>query len=173
MPTRPRSTGLSGTISCYKDYNSGSQRHLVKKGRTMLKLTTSSPSEQLAELAEAAGREHWGAEWERVKRQAERNDQGERQWWRAGTPGIIGDYSGNDPMQIMERRLARLARFRVWISQDPAFAALIDTTLKSRAQTISRRQVIITVAVSVVSLVVGWLLSAISPATTLAHLIGH
>jgi hypothetical protein len=140
----------------------------------MLKLMTKpSPSEQLAELAEAAGREHWGADWDRVKRQAERVNQIEGDWWQLPSGPVLPQRDGDDSMPILERRLARLARFRTWITQDPTFAALIDTTLKSRAQTISRRQVIITGAVFVLSLVVGWLLSAISPASTLAHLIGH
>lgn len=73
------------------------------------------------------------------------------------------------PVMILIRRMDRMSRFRVWITQDPEFASIIDTALNNRAKESSRRQLVISIIVAIVSLAAGWLLNAINPLSLLPH----
>src|SRR5579875_3703380 len=62
----------------------------------------------------------------------------------------------------LDDEITRLQQMRVWLS-DPLMCAIIDKFIGQRLGAAERRQVYYSVAAGVVSLIIGWLLSAISP----------
>lgn len=81
----------------------------------------------------------------------------------APPPDVI---TGNLSTQI--RRLEELRR---WVRDDPAFGRLVDNVIGRQVQAAEKRQRLYTAAFSIVSLVVGWLLPVLVPATALSHLL--
>ena len=69
----------------------------------------------------------------------------------------------------LDEEITRLQQMRVWLS-DPLMCAVIDKFIGQRMGATERRQVYYTVAAATFSLVIGWLLSAISPASVLIGL---
>lgn len=87
-------------------------------------------------------------------------------------------------LNAFQGRVRRLQRLQKLLQEDPDLLQIVDHTLSkqieaaemraiARAKADQRRQTIISACAAVVSLIAGWLLSAISPVSTLAHLIGH
>ncbi len=72
----------------------------------------------------------------------------------------------------LDDEITRLQQMRVWLS-DPLMCAIIDKFIGQRLGAAERRQVYYSVAAGVVSLIIGWLLSAISPASVLVGLFHH
>jgi hypothetical protein len=90
-------------------------------------------------------------------------------WWMMTSDQEILFAELPAPVMILIRCMDRMSRFRVWITQDPEFANIIDTALNNRAKESSRRQVVISIIVAIVSLAAGWMLNAINPLSLLPH----
>ncbi len=91
---------------------------------------------------------------------------------------ITGIPKGGEPINVanivdrLDERIERLSLVREWITSDAEIAHLIDATIGRQVRAAERRQARLSVVLTVVSLVVGWLLSLVgSPATLLR--IGH
>jgi len=70
----------------------------------------------------------------------------------------------------LDLRISRLQQMSAWL-QDAQLRNMIDDVIGRRVQAAERRQVYYSVAVGAVSLLVGWLLSAISPASMLVSML--
>jgi hypothetical protein len=101
-------------------------------------------------------------------------------------PGGSPDTSSaaKDTLAELDSRTARLQQVNQLLHADPELLRLVDTSIfrhvqaaeqrqAARAKSTQRRQALFTVVLTVMSLVVGWLLSAISPVSTVAHLVGR
>ncbi len=65
--------------------------------------------------------------------------------------------------------LARLTQIREWL-EDDTLRAMVDDVIGQQVKSAARRQVTFSFLIGVISLVVGWLLSAVSPVATLTNL---
>jgi hypothetical protein len=94
----------------------------------------------------------------------------------APLPTASAPVAGGPPadMQALSRQIDRLQQLRAWMTDDPAFGRLVDSVVGRQVTAAERRQKAyalgLTVASSGVSLIAGWLLSALNPGTALAHL---
>lgn len=96
-----------------------------------------------------------------------------------GEPRTFGAGVGNEepepPEYLLRRRLLFLMSLRTQMEKDPELLRFIDGMIAQRVKAAERRQrtysIAVTVAVSVASLIAGWLLSAISPVSALTHLL--
>jgi hypothetical protein len=70
----------------------------------------------------------------------------------------------------LDDRIVRLQQIRDWLKDDK-LKAMIDDVIGKQVAKSERRQVVYSVAVGVLSLMAGWLLSAISPVSALAQLL--
>jgi hypothetical protein len=70
----------------------------------------------------------------------------------------------------LDDRIAQLQQIRVWLKDDK-LKSMIDDVIGKQVAKSERRQVAYSVVVGVLSLLAGWLLSAISPISTLAQLL--
>lgn len=73
----------------------------------------------------------------------------------------------------LSAQIRRLEELRRWVRDDPAFGRLVDNMIGRQVQAAEKRQRLYAGALSVISLVVGWLLPALVPVTNLAHLLPH
>src|SRR5579875_44996 len=73
----------------------------------------------------------------------------------------------------LDARIDRLEQVRDYIDEDHELAALIDSVIGQRVQQAERRQARLSVLLTVISLIAGWLLSLIGTPAMLAHLIGR
>jgi hypothetical protein len=64
---------------------------------------------------------------------------------------------------------------RMWMGEDPDLGRLIDTSIGSQVRASERRQRLFAGTLGVITLIAGWLLSAVSPPATLVSLLhlGH
>ncbi|MFI5274290.1 MAG: hypothetical protein ACHQ4H_14750 [Ktedonobacterales bacterium] len=69
----------------------------------------------------------------------------------------------------LDQQISRLEQLRGWVRDDPAFGRLVDSMIGRQVQAAERRQRIYSVFVSVASLIIGWLLSTITPLHLLPH----
>jgi hypothetical protein len=74
-------------------------------------------------------------------------------------------------LKVIEDRAKKLRQVERIVSADPELMKLTDASIENQVKAAQRRQIRIVIAVAVVSLIVGWLLSAISPATVLIQLV--
>jgi hypothetical protein len=70
----------------------------------------------------------------------------------------------------LDDRIAQLKQIRVWLKDDK-LKSMIDDVIGKQVAKSERRQVAYSVTVGALSLLVGWLLSAISPVSALAQLL--
>ncbi len=119
---------------------------------------------------------------------------------RGGLPGTRPDYTPPSPEELarmkLEARLMFLDGLRAQLDADPELLRFVDNVIGSQVQAAEQRQqerlhtalkeqaeryevlerqqnkssLVLTVASSIASLIAGWLLSAVSPVSTLAHL---
>jgi hypothetical protein len=80
--------------------------------------------------------------------------------------------SMQDGASVSQIRLTHLQELQKWLRDDPELLQKPVDILTSRAESDRRRRVIFSVSGAAISVVVGWLLSAVSP-TSLLHLIGR
>lgn len=83
--------------------------------------------------------------------------------------------AGPGTLGALDQRIVRLEQLRTWMGEDPDLGRLIDTSIGSQVHASERRQRLFAGTLGVITLVAGWLLSAVSPPATLAtflHL-GH
>jgi hypothetical protein len=77
----------------------------------------------------------------------------------------------------LQTRMSFLVDLRQKLDDDPELFNFVDSMIANQVKAAERRQrrysAIVTTGLSVVSLIAGWLLSAISPAATVAHILGH
>lgn len=71
----------------------------------------------------------------------------------------------------LDQRIVRLEQLRAWMGEDPDLGRLIDTSIGSQVRASERRQRFFAGALGVITLIAGWLLSAVSPPATLASLL--
>jgi hypothetical protein len=76
-------------------------------------------------------------------------------------------------LKVIEDRAKKLRQVERILNADPELMKLTETSIETRLKAIQRRQTRKLIAVAVVSLIAGWLLSVISPATVLAQLVAH
>ena len=76
-------------------------------------------------------------------------------------------------IRLLAMRRDRLHLLGDWSREDPGVMQSIDEVIVNHLKASRRRQRRITFALAIASLIVGWLLSAITPATALAHLVGR
>ena len=76
-------------------------------------------------------------------------------------------------VKAIEDRAKKLRQVESILSADPELVKLTGAGIENQVKAIQHRQTRMLVAVSVVSLIVGWLLSVISPATALAQLVAR
>ena len=76
-------------------------------------------------------------------------------------------------LKAIEDRAKKLRQVERILSADPELIKLTGAGIENQVKAVHRRQTRMLVAVSVVSLIVGWLLSAISPATALTQLVAR
>jgi hypothetical protein len=95
---------------------------------------------------------------------------------RLSTPRAGGSTLGRriDPtslakVELAQRRIQQLQRVQSWMKQDPELMGVLDTFIGKQVKVVRRRQALVTLILSIVSLIVGWLLSALGPATVLVH----
>jgi hypothetical protein len=74
------------------------------------------------------------------------------------------------PEDQFDERIVRLQQIRDWLKDDK-LKSMIDDAIGKQVARSERRQVAYSIIVGVLSLVAGWLLSAISPLSTLAQLL--
>jgi hypothetical protein len=71
------------------------------------------------------------------------------------------------PTTAIAGQITRLEQLRDWMTEDKAFAQLVDSMIGRQVQAAEARQtnraIVITVVTSVLSLAAGWLLTAVSP----------
>lgn len=93
--------------------------------------------------------------------------------------GAVGALDGAGPRPLpgsssasvqLDDRIVRLQQIRDWLKDDK-LKAMIDDVIGKQVAKSERRQVVYSVAVGVLSLMAGWLLSAISPVSALAQLL--
>lgn len=78
-------------------------------------------------------------------------------------------------MKLLAMRRDRLHAFADWSKEDPGLIQALDAVLVNQGKASRRRQRRFTWALTVAALIIGWLLSAITPtsATVLTRLFGH
>ncbi|HEV8192332.1 MAG TPA: hypothetical protein VGP82_12765 [Ktedonobacterales bacterium] len=83
--------------------------------------------------------------------------------------------SGPRALGALDQRIVRLEQLRSWMGEDPDLGRLIDTSIGSQVHASERRQRFFAGTLGVITLVAGWLLSAVSPPASLASLLhlGH
>lgn len=72
----------------------------------------------------------------------------------------------------LQARATRLQQVQQLLSDDPELLHVVDASIRNRVSAAARRQSLLSVAVAIISLIVGWLLSAISPLSA-AHLLAR
>jgi hypothetical protein len=70
----------------------------------------------------------------------------------------------------LDERITRLTQIREWLG-DATLRAMVDDVIGQQMKSAARRQVTYSFLIGVISLVVGWLLSAVSPVATLTNLL--
>lgn len=73
----------------------------------------------------------------------------------------------------LDQRIGRLIQVRDWIQEDGDIARLIDTVIGKQVQSSERRQARLSVALNVIFLLAGWVLSLIAAPTAIGHIFGH
>lgn len=78
-------------------------------------------------------------------------------------------------IKLLAMRRDRLHALVDWSKEDPGLLQAIDAVIVTHLKASRRRQRRVTMALVVVALIAGWLLSAMTPApvTVLTHLLGH
>jgi hypothetical protein len=76
-------------------------------------------------------------------------------------------------LKVIEDRAKKLRQVERILNADPELMKLTEASIENLMTAVQRRQTRKLITVAVVSLIVGWLLSAISPATILAQLFVH
>jgi hypothetical protein len=76
-------------------------------------------------------------------------------------------------LKIIEDRAKKLRQVESILSADPELMKLTEASIENQVKAVQRRQSRISIAVAVVALIVGWLLSAIAPASVLTQLVAH
>jgi hypothetical protein len=93
--------------------------------------------------------------------------------------GAVGGVDGGSPSPLpasapeiaaLDDRIVRLQQIRDWLKDDK-LKSMIDDVIGKQVAKSERRQVAYSVTIGALSLVVGWLLSAISPVSALAQLL--
>src|SRR5262249_472255 len=79
--------------------------------------------------------------------------------------------SGPTVVGALDQRIVRLEQLRTWMGEDPDLGRLIDTSIGSQVHASERRQRLFAGTLGVITLIAGWLLSAVSPPATLASLL--
>ena len=96
---------------------------------------------------------------------------------RAGRkrPGRRVTYTDEEKaaLKVIEDRAKKLRQVERILNADPELMRLTEASIENLMKAIQRRQTRKLIAVAVVSLIAGWLLSAISPATILTQLVAH
>jgi flagellar biogenesis protein FliO len=89
-------------------------------------------------------------------------------------PAVIA-LSGPTALGALDQRIVRLEQLRSWMGEDPDLGRLIDTSIGSQVHASERRQRFFAGTLGIITLVAGWLLSAVSPPAALASLLhlGH
>lgn len=72
-------------------------------------------------------------------------------------------------LAVLDERISRLTQIREWLGDD-TLRAMVDDVIGQQVKSAARRQVTFSFLIGVISLVVGWLLSAVSPVATLTNL---
>jgi hypothetical protein len=94
---------------------------------------------------------------------------------RAGRkrPGRRVTYTDEEKaaLKAIEDRAKKLRQVERILNADPELMKLTEASIENLMKTVQRRQTRTLIAVAVVSLIAGWLLSAISPATVLTQLV--
>jgi hypothetical protein len=76
-------------------------------------------------------------------------------------------------LKVIEDRAKKLRQVERILNADPELMKLTEASIENLMTAVQRRQTRKLIAVAVVSLIAGWLISAISPATILAQLFVH
>jgi hypothetical protein len=76
-------------------------------------------------------------------------------------------------LKAIEDRAKKLRQVERILSADPELMKLAGAMMENQVKAVQRHQTRTVIAVAVVSLTVGWLLSAISPATVLVQLVAR
>lgn len=76
-------------------------------------------------------------------------------------------------IKLLAMRRDRLHLLGDWSKQDPGLMQALDEVIVNHLKASKRRQRWITLVLVLVALIIGWLLSATTPATVLTHLVGH
>ncbi len=84
----------------------------------------------------------------------------------------LGPSSPPASVAALDERIVRLTQMREWL-RDDALRTMVDDVIGHHVKASERRQVIYSVIVGVVSLLAGWLLSAVSPVSTLLGVFSH
>lgn len=89
--------------------------------------------------------------------------------------GAVAPIPKQASLDELDTRIMRLQQLREWLKDDN-LRGMIDDVINKHVRTAERRQAFFSAGIGVASLVVGWLLSALSPASTanvLFNLIHH
>lgn len=73
----------------------------------------------------------------------------------------------------LDMRIHRLEQLRTWMHDDPELGRLVDSTIGRQVHASERRQRVFSLALGIVTLAAGWLLSAVSPPGMVGRLFGH
>jgi hypothetical protein len=76
-------------------------------------------------------------------------------------------------LKVIEDRAKKLRQVERILNADPELMKLTGAMMENQVKSVQRHQTRTVIAVAVVSLTVGWLLSAISPATVLVQLVAR
>lgn len=82
---------------------------------------------------------------------------------RAGRAGARGAQLAEAPVDVLEERITRLEQIRAWLKQDSSLMGMVDEVIGQKVQAATRTQMVFSAILGVVSLLVGWLLSAVTP----------
>lgn len=70
----------------------------------------------------------------------------------------------------LDERIVRLTQMREWL-RDDTLRTMIDDVIGQQVRATAQRQLVYSFVVGVISLIAGWLLSAVSPVATLTNLL--
>lgn len=125
------------------------------------------------EIAAAESRLHADQEgWKEIGKDAR---EAESVSGRHGVPKLPGSLPAGtlnpEVRKQLQTRVRHLRQIETWMQADPDLLHTVDQLISNQVRAAQRRQAIFSAGTAILSLVAGWLLSAISPVSALAHLL--
>jgi hypothetical protein len=93
------------------------------------------------------------------------------------TPRQLAEMEKHKLQATLESRMTFLVDLKQKLKEDPDLLGFVDSMIANQVKQSEKRlrthSASITTVVSILSLIAGWLLTALTPTVTIAHLMGH